>query len=94
MGHGKDAFHPVGKKFHANWNILFSGKKLRVAVLVSKYEHCLQELLWRQHLPESAYEIPLIISNHPDLESMANYHRIPYHVFPITKENKNAQHVM
>jgi len=87
----KDAFHPVGKKFHANWNILFSGKKLRIAVMVSKYEHCLQELLWRQHLPESAYEIPLIISNHPDLESMAEYHRIPYHLFPITKENKNSQ---
>jgi formyltetrahydrofolate deformylase len=87
----KDAFHPVGKKFHANWNILFSGKKLRIAVMVSKYEHCLQELLWRQHLAESAYEIPLILSNHPDLESMANYHRIPYHLFPITKENKSLQ---
>ena len=87
----KHAFHPVGKKFHANWDILFTGRKLRIAVLVSKYEHCLQELLWRQRLPESAYEIPLIISNHPDLESMANYHRIPYHVFPISKENKNMQ---
>ena len=62
-----------------------------MAVLVSKYEHCLQELLWRQRLPESAYEIPLIISNHPDLEAMAEYHRIPYHVFPITKENKASQ---
>ena len=87
----KDAFHPVGRKFNANWNILFAGRKLRVAVMVSKYEHCLQELLWRQHLPESAYEIPLIISNHPDLESMAEYHRIPYHVFHINKENKSSQ---
>lgn len=87
----KDAFSPVGKKFDANWNIQFTGRKLRVAVLVSKYEHCLQELLWRQRLAESAYEIPLIISNHPDLESMAEYHRIPYHVFPITKENKDSQ---
>ena len=87
----KNAFSPVGRKFDANWNIQFTGRKLRVAVLVSKYEHCLQELLWRQRLPESAYEIPLIISNHPDLESMAEYHRIPYHVFPITKENKASQ---
>jgi formyltetrahydrofolate deformylase len=87
----KNAFHPVGKKFKANWNILFTGRKLRVAVMVSKYEHCLQELLWRQRLPESAYEIPLIISNHPDLEPMAAYHRIPYHVFSITKENKDSQ---
>lgn len=85
------AFQPVGKKFHAHWNILFTGRKLRIAVMVSKYEHCLQELLWRQRLSESAYEIPLIISNHPDLEDLAAYHRIPYHVFPITKETKAEQ---
>ena len=87
----KNAFHPIGKKFNANWNILFAGRKLRVAVMVSKYEHCLQELLWRQLLPESAFEIPLIISNHPDLEPTAAYHKIPFHVFPITKENKETQ---
>ena len=86
-----NAFNPVGRKFDANWNILFTGRKLRIAVMVSRYEHCLQELLWRQQLSESAYEIPLIISNHPDLEPMAAYHRIPYHVFPITKENKDLQ---
>ncbi len=86
-----NAFTPVGKKFSANWNIYFTGRKLRIAVMVSKYEHCLQELLWRQRLAESSYEIPLIISNHPDLEPMAAYHKIPYHVFPITKENKAEQ---
>lgn len=86
-----DAFQPVGKKFNANWNIMFTGRKLRIAVMVSKYDHCLQELLWRQRLSESAYEIPLIISNHPDLSPMAEYHRIPYHVFPIKKENKATQ---
>lgn len=87
----ENAFRPVGKKFDANWSIHFTGRKTRIAVMVSKYDHCLQELLWRQRLAESEYEIPLIISNHPDLEPMAAYHRIPYHVFPITKENKEAQ---
>ena len=86
-----NAFNPIGRKFKANWKILFTGRKLRIAVMVSRYEHCLQELLWRQRLTESAYEIPLIISNHPDLEPMAAYHRIPYHVFPITRENKTEQ---
>lgn len=86
-----DAFHPIGNKFDANWQILFTGRKLRIAVMVSRYEHCMQELLWRQRLSESAYEIPLIISNHPDLEHLADYHRIPFHVFPITKENKDTQ---
>ncbi len=86
-----NAFNPVGKRFNANWSIRYTGKKLRIAVMVSKYDHCLQELLWRQGLSESAYEIPLIISNHPDLEPMATYHRIPYHFFPISKENKDVQ---
>ncbi len=87
----ESAFNPVGRKFEANWNILFTGRKLRIAVMVSKYEHCLQELLWRQRLSESAYEIPLIVSNHPDLEAMAEYHRIPFHLFPITKDSKPSQ---
>ena len=87
----ESAFNPVGRKFDANWNIQFTGRKLQIAVMVSKYEHCLQELLWRQRLSESAYEIPLIVSNHPDLEAMAEYHRIPFHLFPITKENKLTQ---
>lgn len=86
-----NAFYPVGKKFNARWTIHFTGKKLRIAVMVSKYEHCLQELLWRQRLAESVYEIPLIISNHPDQKSLAEHHRIPYHIFPITRENKPAQ---
>lgn len=86
-----NAFQPVGKKFNASWNIMFTGQKLRIAVMVSKYDHCLQELLWRQRLTESAFEIPLIISNHPDLEPMASYHGIPFQLFPITKENKAEQ---
>jgi len=85
------AFHPVGKKFAADWKIYFTGKKMRLAVMVSRYDHCLQELLWRQRLAESNYEIPLIISNHPDLEPMATYHRIPFHVYPINTENKHKQ---
>ncbi len=87
----ESAFFPLARKFNATWKIHFTGRKLRVAIMVSKYEHCLQELLWRQRLAESTYEIPLVISNHPDLEPMAAYHRIPYHVFPITKENKAEQ---
>ncbi len=87
----ESAFNPVGRKFDANWKIQFTGRKLQIAVMVSKYEHCLQELLWRQRLSESAYEIPLIVSNHPDLEAMAEYHRIPFRLFPITKENKLTQ---
>lgn len=85
------AFKPLASDLNATWKIHFTGRKLRIAVFVSKYEHCLQELLWRQRLAESPVEIPLIISNHPDVKPMADYHRIPLHVYPINPENKYEQ---
>lgn len=86
-----EAFAPLGKEFNASWKISFSDKRQRVAIFVSKYDHCLQEILWRQRLGEYDIEIPLIISNHEDLKPLAEYYKIPYHVFPITKENKQEQ---
>ncbi len=85
------AFEPLAHELQATWRIYFTGRKLRIAVFVSKYEHCLQELLWRQRLADYPVEIPLIISNHPDVKPMADYHRIPFHVFPINAENKDEQ---
>jgi formyltetrahydrofolate deformylase len=84
-------FAPLADELGATWKIHFKGRKLRIAIFVSKYEHCLQELLWKQRLADYPVEIPLIISNHPDLQAMADYHRIPFHVFPINSENKDEQ---
>jgi len=86
-----DAFDDLGKEFNAHWKIEFSGSKLRVALFVSKYDHCLHEILWRYNMNEYEIEIPLIVSNHPDLQGIAEAQGIPYHVFPITKENKPEQ---
>jgi formyltetrahydrofolate deformylase len=86
-----EAFTPLGKEFNASWKIKFTGKNLRVVIFVSKYDHCLQEILWRQRLQEFDIDIPLIISNHKDLEPLAVQYDIPYFVFPITKENKQKQ---
>jgi formyltetrahydrofolate deformylase len=85
------AFTPMAKEYQAAWKIHYSGKMLRVAIFVSKYDHCLQELLWRKRLGELRIDIPLIVANHPDLESLANHYGIPYHVFPIADENKLEQ---
>lgn len=84
-------FDVVGKEFNAHWRIEFSESKLRLAIFVSKYDHCLQEILWRYKMNEYDIEIPLIISNHPDLQELAESNGIPFHVFPITKENKLDQ---
>jgi formyltetrahydrofolate deformylase len=86
-----EAFAPLAKEFSATWRIRFSGKNMRVALFVSKFDHCLQEILWRQRLQEFAIDIPLIISNHQDLQPLAQQNGIPYFVFPVTKENKEEQ---
>lgn len=86
-----EAFAPLAKEFNATWRIRFTGKNLRVAIFVSKLDHCLQEILWRQRLGEFSIEIPLIISNHEELQPLAQHYGIPFFVFPITKENKQEQ---
>jgi len=85
------AFMPLAKEFNAQWKINFAERKLRVAIFVSKLDHCLQEILWRQHLGEFNIEIPLIISNHPDLKTLADHYSIPYYVFSIDEKIKEEQ---
>jgi len=85
------ALAPLAQEFKASWSINFTERDMRVALFVSKYDHCLQELLWRKSLGEYPVVFPLIISNHPELEYLADQHKIPYHVFPITKDNKALQ---
>lgn len=87
----KEAFAPLAKEFNATWDIKFLEKKTKIAIFVSKYDHCLHEILWRNKMGEFLIEISFIISNHPDLESLADQYRIPYYLFPITKENKIEQ---
>ncbi|MBP8976546.1 MAG: formyltetrahydrofolate deformylase [Bacteroidetes bacterium] len=86
-----EAFVPLAKEFQAQWNIRFSNQRKRVAIFVSKYSHCLQELLWRYSLHEFDADIVLVISNHPDLKPLAEHYSIPYHIFPITANNKDEQ---
>ena len=58
-------------------------------ILVSKYDHCLVDLLYRHKSGELACEIPLIISNHADNQAIADFYKIPYAIVPVTKDNKN-----
>jgi formyltetrahydrofolate deformylase len=86
-----EAFSPLAKEFNATWRINFTGQNLRVGIFVSKYDHCLREILWRQKMGEFNIDIPLIISNHEDLRPLAEHYNIPYYVFPIKQENKPEQ---
>jgi formyltetrahydrofolate deformylase len=82
-------FTPIAKKFGMEWSISNSSRRPNVALFVSKYDHCLADLLYRHRSGELACEIPLIISNHPDVQALVDFYRIPLEVVPVTKENKS-----
>ena len=87
-----DYFHTLyAQKYEMVYRLYFSDTKPRMAIFVSKLSHCLYDLLSRYTAGEWQVELPLIISNHPDLEPVAQRFGIPYHVFPITAENKAQQ---
>lgn len=82
------AFGPIAHKFGMNWCIRLGDYRPRVAIFVSKYDHCLVDLLYRQRSGELACEFSLIISNHPDAKRHADFYGIPFHLIPVTKETK------
>lgn len=84
-------FETRAAEFDMTWELTPPEHKPRVAILVSKYDHCLNDLLYRYRTGELAIEIPLIISNHPDLHALADWHGIPYFHLPITKDTKPQQ---
>lgn len=81
----------VGKRFDMEWSLHFTDYKPKMAVFVSKMSHCLYDILQRYQSGEWNVDIPFIVSNHPNLQYIAERFDIPYHVIPITKENKAEQ---
>ncbi|MGA8271107.1 MAG: formyltetrahydrofolate deformylase [Candidatus Sulfotelmatobacter sp.] len=81
-------FSPVAEKFQMTWRLARSLHRPRMIILVSKYDHCLVDLLYRQQSGELACDVPLIISNHLNNQSIAAFYKIPYTVVSITKDNK------
>ncbi len=80
-----------GQKYEMDFRLYFSDVKPRMAIFVSKMSHCLFDMLARYTVGEWNVEIPLIISNHPDLQHVAERFGIPFYLFPITKETKEEQ---
>jgi formyltetrahydrofolate deformylase len=82
-------FSPVAESFRMKWRLAQSSHRQRMIILVSKYDHCLVDLLYRHQSGELACDIPLIISNHPDNQAIADFYKIPYAIVAVTKDNKN-----
>ncbi|ACK68486.1 formyltetrahydrofolate deformylase [Gloeothece citriformis PCC 7424] len=85
------AFAAIAKPLDAVWSLHFSDVTPRIAIWVTKQNHCLLDLLWRQQAKEIAAEIPLMISNHKQLQPIAEQFGIDFHHIPITKETKLEQ---
>jgi len=81
----------LAQKFEMKFQLHFTSRKPRMAVFVSKASHCFYDILQRYMSNEWNVEIPLIISNHPNMQGIAEHFGIPYKIFPITKENKKEQ---
>jgi formyltetrahydrofolate deformylase len=85
------AFAPLARKHGMDWRISYTDTPKRMAILVSRYDHCLMDLLWRWDSGEVEADIPLVVSNHPDLASRVEAYGIPFHHLPVTRETKTEQ---
>jgi formyltetrahydrofolate deformylase len=81
----------VAERFSMSWRVSDRLHRYKTAIFVSKYDHCLYDLLLRQKSGELATDIPLVISNHPDLEPVARQFDIPFYHLRITKDTKAEQ---
>ncbi len=86
--HFSQHFAEVSKRFNMEWQLKLSQKPLRVAIMVSQYDHCLADLLHRHKNGELVCDIPLIISNHRDTEALAKFYGVDFQYIPVSKDNK------
>jgi formyltetrahydrofolate deformylase len=84
-------FQVLADEIQASWYIKYKRNKSKIAIFVSKYDHCLQDILWRNSYNELDADISMIVSNHEGLRFLAERYNIPFFYFPVTKENKIEQ---
>src|SRR5438094_5270239 len=80
----------IASEFDMQWRLVLSDVRQRMAILVSKYDHCLVDLLYRHQSGELACDIPCVVSNHGDSQAIAEFYRIPFYLVPVEKKEKQA----
>lgn len=83
------AFQPIADRFGMTWRLAESSRKPRLAVFVSKFDHCLADLLYRYQSGELHCELPIIVSNHEDTRWLAEAYHIPYQYLEMKKDAKH-----
>jgi formyltetrahydrofolate deformylase len=81
----------VGSPLKMDWRIDYTDRRKRMAIMVSRYDHCLMELLWRWRSGELDADIPLVISNHNQLQKLVTDFEIPFHYLPVDANSKAQQ---
>ena len=80
------AFAPVAEKFGMRWQLEPHGAKRKVLIMVSKFGHCLNDLLFRARIGELPMDVVAVVSNHTDHQALVEWHGIPFHHVPVTPE--------
>ena len=78
----------IAEPFGMTWRLWDAAERKRVAILVSKYDHCLLDLLWRWRRAELEANVVMVVSNHPDLRDEVERFGLPYHHVAVSKETK------
>lgn len=86
----RDRFQPIARELAMDWWISDSAVQKRVVILVSKQEHCLYDLLERWRCKELDIEIPCVISNHETARGLVEWHGIPFHHVPVSRDTEDA----
>jgi formyltetrahydrofolate deformylase len=87
----KAGYAPVAKRFGMRWAIVDAGERPRTIIAVSKFGHCLNDLLFRWHTGSLPIDIVGIVSNHNDMRDLAEWHGFAYHYLPLTPATKASQ---
>ncbi|MEU3353392.1 formyltetrahydrofolate deformylase [Streptomyces sp. NPDC037389] len=82
------SFAAVGDSFQMDWQIHRDDEKMRIVLMVSKFGHCLNDLLFRSRIGALPVEIAAVVSNHTDFAELVGSYGVPFHHIPVTRENK------
>ena len=83
-----DRFQAVADRFDMEWQVFDTNVRPRVLIMVSRLDHCLNDLLYRYRTGALSMDVPAIVSNHPDLAGLARWHDVPYFHVPVTPDTK------
>ena len=87
----RQSFASVAEKFSMDWNVKNTNQRTKVVIAVSKFGHCLNDILHRWKVGILPIEITGVVSNHEDMRDMVEWHGLPYYHLPVTKETKREQ---